>query len=105
MYLGKATFYQERMNDFLNVAKALEIKEISNNVVDEDSSNITTEETDYSESQDNTKEDTFPESIIRKTAENIGSRKNQSNNIQPKYGNKYYPCSQCEKIFKDTKRV
>ena len=27
-YLGKATFYQDRMNEFLNVAKSLEIKEI-----------------------------------------------------------------------------
>ena len=26
MYLGVATFYQERMNEFLNVAKNLEIK-------------------------------------------------------------------------------
>jgi len=32
MYLGVATFYQERMNEFLNVAKNLEIKEISKNV-------------------------------------------------------------------------
>ena len=32
MYLGVATFYQERMNEFLNVAKDLEIKEISKNV-------------------------------------------------------------------------
>ena len=29
MYLGVATFYQERMNEFLNVAKNLEIREIS----------------------------------------------------------------------------
>ena len=29
IYLGKATFYQERMNEFLKVAKSLEIKEIS----------------------------------------------------------------------------
>merc|ERR1712098_375274 len=29
IYLGKATFYQDRMNEFLNVAKSLEIKEIS----------------------------------------------------------------------------
>jgi len=28
MYLGVATFYQERMNEFLNVANNLEIKEI-----------------------------------------------------------------------------
>ena len=32
MYLGVATFYQERMNEFLSAAKNLEIKEISNNV-------------------------------------------------------------------------
>ena len=31
MYLGSATFYQERMNEFLNVAKSLEIKEIKSN--------------------------------------------------------------------------
>ena len=32
MYLGEASFYQERMNEFLNVAKNLQIKDMSNNV-------------------------------------------------------------------------
>merc|ERR1719342_181406 len=32
MYLGQATFYQDRMNEFLEVAKSLEIKEISKDV-------------------------------------------------------------------------
>ena len=32
MYLGQATFYQDRMNEFINVAKSLEIKEISKDV-------------------------------------------------------------------------
>merc|ERR1712189_151204 len=32
MYLGQATFFQERMNDFLNVAKSLAIKDISKDV-------------------------------------------------------------------------
>ena len=32
IYLGKATFYQERMNEFLKVAKSLEIKEISSDI-------------------------------------------------------------------------
>ena len=32
MYLGMATFYQDRMNEFLNVAKNLEIKGISKDV-------------------------------------------------------------------------
>ena len=31
MYLGEASFYQERMNEFLNVAKNLQIKDMSNN--------------------------------------------------------------------------
>ena len=35
IYLGEATFYHVRMNEFLNVAKALDIKEIGKNVVDE----------------------------------------------------------------------
>ena len=33
MYLGQATFFHDRMNDFLNVAKSLEIKEISKDVI------------------------------------------------------------------------
>jgi len=36
MYLGVATFYQERMNGFLNVAKNLEVKEISSRDVEFD---------------------------------------------------------------------
>merc|ERR1719414_1803001 len=32
IYVGEATFYQERMNEFLNVARSLEIKEISKNI-------------------------------------------------------------------------
>ena len=32
MYLGKATCYQDRMNDFLSVSRSLEIKEISKGV-------------------------------------------------------------------------
>ena len=36
MYLGVATFYQDRINEFLNVAKNLEVKEISKDVEFED---------------------------------------------------------------------
>ena len=34
IYLGQATFYQDRMNEFLYMAKNLEIKEISKNIDD-----------------------------------------------------------------------
>ena len=50
MYLGVATFYQERMNEFLNVANNLEIKEISKDVIDEQ--NVLTEETSNSENSE-----------------------------------------------------
>merc|ERR1712189_119239 len=36
IYLGEASFYHERMNEFLNVAKNLDIKEIGKNVIDAD---------------------------------------------------------------------
>merc|ERR1712126_502462 len=39
IYLGVATFHQERMNEFLTVAKSLEIKEISKNVEKEPDNN------------------------------------------------------------------
>merc|ERR1719300_1209088 len=32
IYLGEATFYQERMNEFLDVARSLEVKEISEDI-------------------------------------------------------------------------
>ena len=32
MYLGQATFYAERMNEFLNVARILEVKELSKDI-------------------------------------------------------------------------
>ena len=35
-YLGEVTFYHERMNEFLNVAKDLDIKELSKHVIDGD---------------------------------------------------------------------
>ena len=49
MYLGVATFYQERMNEFLNVAKNLEVKEISRDV--EFNEDVGSEEPRVSETQ------------------------------------------------------
>ena len=36
IYLGEASFYHERMNEFLNIAKNLDIKEIGKNIIDAD---------------------------------------------------------------------
>ena len=40
IYLGEATFYHERMNEFLNVAKNLDIKEIGKNVINEEEETV-----------------------------------------------------------------
>ena len=40
MYLGVTTFYQEQMQDFINVAKNLEIKEIKESRFDEEDMNL-----------------------------------------------------------------
>ena len=47
IYLGKATFYQERMNEFLQVGKNLEIKEINSDMKSFD--NEENNDTQYSE--------------------------------------------------------
>ena len=44
MYLGEASFYQERMKEFLDVAKNLEVKELSKDVV-VDEENMFTDQT------------------------------------------------------------
>merc|ERR1711955_161964 len=48
IYLGEASFYRERMNEFLNVTKSLEIKEIGKTVVlkDEETVVVKDEETE-----------------------------------------------------------
>ena len=46
MYLGQATFYQSRLNEFLSVAKNLEIKEIGNDVEYEDADTLRGQEYD-----------------------------------------------------------
>ena len=55
MYLGQATFYQDRLNEFLNVAKTLEVKEINKDV-------------DYDE-VDETQDQKFGENIIPESNE------------------------------------
>merc|ERR1711923_156696 len=57
MYLGVATFHQERMNEFLTIAKNLEIKEVSKNIISNDE-NLATIEPNISDNEKYTKLDT-----------------------------------------------
>ena len=101
IYLGEASFYHERMNEFLNVAKNLDIKEIGKTVFNEDEDNEVEDqnqsfeqedpvESDYSESND--------EAILsRTTSENQNKYSSYSRTLDDQKPEvKKYPCQQCE---------
>jgi len=93
MYLGVATFYQERMNDFLNVAKNLEIKEISKDVEldDENASALEEPEIDtelVSEPQQTNNVSDINEIPVR----------NMESKLQRNMENKF-ECNQCDSTF------
>ena len=89
IYLGEATFYEERMDEFLAVAKSLEIKELCN---------AETEPNDYHSPND---QDTSFEMAEEQTlkSENINKQ------VQPeRQGNVIgvtgkYECDQCHKTY------
>ena len=95
IYLGKAIFYQERMNEFINVAKSLDIKEISKNV--EISEN---EQVDNFEKQEiiHDEELLSTEAIPEHIRKDVFHKQRQL-----KFNDEYkYPCDQCN--YKATDR-
>ena len=96
IYLGQATFYQDRMNEFLSVSRTLEIKEISRDV---DSSNV----------PDSTHAEEYYEKI--KLNDNEIEINENPNNVEKEFGivetklkihaNEVgqHPCNKCEKNF------
>ena len=92
MYLGEATFYQERMNEFLNVATSLEIKEISKGMDNEQKENQNINQTSdihKSEEADDSENTVNGQSQIRSNTNSI---------------NKYDTvsvCDQCNKQYSD----
>ena len=119
MYLGVATFYQDRMNEFLNVAKNLEIKEISKDV-EFDNENESNEEAEIPDNETNleaepqTKTTNSAKSMkfigssqIQKTSEGsfdcdqceskFTQKGNLLRHIQSKHEGVKYACNQCDK--------
>ena len=97
MYLGQATFYHDRMNEFLNVAKNLDIKEIGKNVIDadEDSQNVDNNESCVYQ------EDSVISDEIRNNDVDMSTRPSQDKNEDSSYSlipdnRKPYNCQKCE---------
>jgi len=89
IYLGQATFYQDRMNDFLNVARSLEIKEISKDV-ESDIPDLSQDQ-EYDENMKHNFENSNP--VIENSHE-VETIVNSSNG--------QYPCRRCNKHFTQT---
>ena len=97
MYLGEATLFHERMNEFLHVAKNLEIKQICKNVkFNEETMNIDDQEildnVDYIEDEDKLAFDIVKE-------ENCFSTSTEDNSKLQKNSNGMFECDKCEKKF------
>merc|ERR1712098_126488 len=96
MYLGQATFYQDRMNKFLNAAKSLEIKEISKTVESEDVDK---------RGQENDENNQIENSFIKDKSsmnenyvlEEIGQTDPKVSNYKNEAGQ--YQCDKCERKF------
>merc|ERR1712131_23080 len=100
MYLGQATFYQDRMNEFLDVAKSLEIKEISKDVERDDVDTFRGQENDENRQVDNDIDSNdLPSSVL----EEIGTTDSQVRNYKDESGK--YQCSKCENQYSNHKSL
>ena len=110
IYLGAATFYQERMNEFLNVAKNLEIKEINKDVKFH-YDNVFNEEPEVPGNEEHVEEDTELQtntSENRKTDGRFYCGKCESSytykpdlikHIKSKHEGAIFPCNQCDQQY------
>ena len=93
IYLGKATFFEERMDEFLAVAKSLEIKELCNAKSETDNSTET-----------NTDEDDDPSTVDQVTIPEVQTAQNDTdkNDVEElAKSSAPYNCEECAKEGKD----
>ena len=116
IYLGEATFYEERMDEFLAVAKSLEIKEICNTVIDTNyeleikepcnTGTNTNDELDIKEPCDTDTNDEHllsdPVVIVASTEKmeehNVTSYTNEKGDLSVNV-NRKYECEKCQKSY------
>ena len=98
MYLGQATFYQSRLNEFLSVAKNLEIKEIGNDVEYEDADKLRGQEYDKNQFDEDANYIEQKSFVSKSTVEGeIVQNDTKSNRHVTELGT--YPCNLCDKMF------
>merc|ERR1712243_439896 len=95
MYLGQATLYQDQMNEFLDVAKSLEIKEISKDVECDQAASAYNQECDAMMNGNRNEIETIENlSTVAEDQEQIESKVTSYRNESEQY-----PCNKCDKKF------
>ena len=87
IYLGEATFYEERINEVLTVAKSLEIKTLYNSEVETNESNFESSTLDLTRSN---------EELEEPPVESNHMKREERKKI---FGESKYVCEQCSNIF------
>ena len=100
IYLGEAKFYEERMNEFLTVAKNLDIRELATGIEDGDSAAVHEEDTNTETEQSPIEAyDVGKPSNIDIDEADHGQHEHKTYSKAMTEGNKY-ECQQCDKAFK-----
>ena len=105
MYLGEATILQDRINQFMEVAKELQVKELSREDTDEEEIRNNVDEVDENEDQDIINDIFVDETrsvsstLDELIAFDVDSAQHKSDSGQVKNGKQDYICSDCGKGF------
>jgi len=98
IYCGQASFYQERMKEFLKVGKDLQIKEIKE-VPDEDENKVVGESIEDDTHQEIIEEETYSADINSVDEPEIGSSATGEAGQQVSVPSNSTQCPQCDAVF------
>ena len=100
IYLGQATIYQKRMNEFLNVGKSLEIKEINKN--NKSSENELPDVIQSNEFEEKNRLQSF-KSDSQQLSEIVATREEIINSSHRNIAqdNSLFSCDQCQIVFRN----
>ena len=104
MYLGQATFYQDRMNEFLDVAKSLEIKEISKDVeCDDKLRGKENDENEFDEDNIFSTNESSTNASSTNVLEDMVKTQTKVTGYKDEAGQ--YQCGKCEKTFSNYQNI
>ena len=103
IYLGEAKCYKERMNEFLNVAKNLDIRELARGIEDSDSTAVNDNDTNKETEESPIGADVEAQSSNKNITEDAkGQNKTHSRAVTKEYK---HECQQCDKAFTKTSHL